>query len=399
MAYDKYVWLVPLSSTGVPVSAESALTSPTTLACYRLLVDTISTLPIHIYERLAEGGKARAVHPAEKLLNGFTAPWEHNETFRKKVTGDAILHADGLAVAIKVQSGSRRGETLEIHRLDPRAVRIEYDRATGEPRYTVTLADGTKEYAWQDVIHLPGIFNGSTTCSKSIVDLAREAIGIDIVMAQHQAKLFANGARPAGILKIPGKLSEIAVDRIRESWNSQHQGSENSGKTAILEGGVEFEPISLNSTDAQFLELRKLAIEDIARAFGVPSILVGSLDRATWKNAEELSRQFLTYCLKPWLNAWQAALERALLTPAERDSLFIEFVVDDIVRADLASRFNAYFQAVGGPWMLANEARAADNQAPVEGGDVLRTPLNTAPAASTPTQQDQNENSDTAAAA
>lgn len=386
MTYDQYVWLVPLSSTGVAVSAETALTSPTTLACYRLLVDIVSTLPVHVYQRLPDGGKKRAEHSVERLLAGFCSPWEHSETLRKKVTGDAILRGDGLAVAVKV-----RGETREIHRLDPSAIKIECDRATGEPKYTATLADGgTKEYSWRDIIHVPGIFNGGHS-SKSIIDLAREAIGVDITMSQHQAKLFANGARPAGLLKVPGKLTDIAVGKIRDSWNSQHQGSENAGKTAILEGGVEFQPISLNSTDAQFLELRKLAIEDIARAFGVPSILVGSLDRATWKNAEELSRQFLTYCLRPWLNAWQAALERALLTPKERESLFIEFNADDIVRADLAARFDAFSKAVGGPWMLANEARAADNQAPVEGGDVLRTPLNTAPAASTPAK-DPNEN-------
>lgn len=390
MQYADYMWLVPLSSTGVAVSAETALTSPTTLACFRLLTDVISTLPLHLYQRLPEGGKKRAEHPVEKLLAGFTAPWESSESFRKKVTSDAILRADGLAVAIKV-----RGETREIHRLDPSAVKIECDRATGEPKYTATLADGgTKEYRWQDIVHLPGIFTGGPH-SKSIIDLAREAIGIDIVMAQHQAKLFANGARPAGLLKVPGKLTEPAVNRIRESWNSQHQGSDNSGKTAILEGGVEFEPISLNSTDAQFLELRKLAIEDIARAFGVPSILIGSLDRATWKNAEELSRQFLTYTLRPWLNAWQAALERALLTAKERDSLFIEFTTDDLVRADLAARFDAFFKSVGGPWLTANEARAADNHAPVDGGDVLRTPLNTAPA--TTPKKDLNED-DVAAA-
>ncbi|PBB85725.1 phage portal protein [Mesorhizobium sp. WSM3876] len=379
MTYESYIWLVPMSSTGVSVSHETALTSPTTLACYRLLVDTISTLPIHVYERLADGGKKRADHPVETLLSGFVAPWEHNEVFRKKLTSDAILRADGVAVAIKV-----RGQVREIHRLDPGAVRIECDRATGEPKYTATLADGgTMEFRWQDIIHLPAIFTGGPH-SKSIIDLAREAIATDIIMSQHQAKLFANGARPAGLLKVPGKLTEIAVNRIRDSWNSQHQGSENGGKTAILEGGVEFEPISLNSTDSQFLELRKLAIEEIARAFGIPSVLVGSLDRATWRNAEELSRQFLTYCLRPWLNAWQSALERALLSQKDRETLFIEFVTDDLVRADLQARFAAFAQAVGAPWMTPNEARAADNQAPVDGGDVLRMPLNTAPANSNP---------------
>lgn len=385
LTYDQYVWMIPTSSTGVAVGPETALRSPVSLACFRLLVDSISSIPIHVYERTADGGKKRATdHPAEKLLSGFSAPWESSETLRRKLTGDAILRGDGVAVATKV-----RDEVREIHRLDPGAVRIECS-PSGEPRYTVTMAGGgTREYGWREIVHIPAVFNGGHS-SKAIIDLCREAIGLDITMAQYQAKLFANGAKPGGYLKAPaGKqpLSAVAVERLRNDWNNQHQGVENAGGTAILEGGYEFEQLSLSAVDAQFLELRRLAIEDITRGYGVPPVLVGVLDRAVWRNVEQLAQAWLTFGLRPWLNTWQSALERVLLTPKERETLFIEFLVDDLVRADVAARSESYFRAVGGPWLTPDEVRAADNLPPIAGGSTLRAPLNTAPATSKPKEE------------
>src|SRR5690606_40354779 len=100
----------------------------------------------------------------------------------------------------------------------------------------------------------------------------------------------------------------------------------------ILEDGTEFEPIQFSSTDAQFLELRRFVIEEIARAFRVPPTLLGDLQRATWRNSEEMGRQFLQLCLLPWLEVWQGALTRTLLRPEEREEYFLEFVVDDLLR-------------------------------------------------------------------
>ena len=103
----------------------------------------------------------------------------------------------------------------------------------------------------------------------------------------------------------------------------------------------------------------------------MPGTLIGDLERATWRNVEELARQFLQFTLLPWLEVWQAAFTRTLLKPEERGDFFLEFVVDDLLRADLAARFAAYRNAVGGAWLTPNEARRLDNRPPVEGGDTL----------------------------
>jgi HK97 family phage portal protein len=139
----------------------------------------------------------------------------------------------------------------------------------------------------------------------------------------------------------------------------------------ILEDGMDFAQIAFSSVDLQFLELRRFAVQEIARVLRVPLTLVGDFDRAVWRNVEELARQFVTTTLMPWAEIWQAGLERILLTPDERRSHFIEPVFDDMLRGDIAARFTAYRQAGGGAWLTRNEIRALDNRPPVPGADDL----------------------------
>jgi HK97 family phage portal protein len=148
----------------------------------------------------------------------------------------------------------------------------------------------------------------------------------------------------------------------------------------LLEDGCEFEPLTFSSVDLQMLELRKFQVAEIARALRIPLHLLGDWERATWSNAETAGRQFLSFTLLPWLELWQQAIQRALLTPAERSTYYTEFVVDDLVRADIAARFEGYAKAAGNGILTTNEIRAMENRPPLPGGDDLRVPMNTEPA-------------------
>ena len=247
---------------------------------------------------------------------------------------------------------------------------VTRDTAGPEPRFCCRENGVDRVLDWRDVLFLPtpGSIGGRVVC---LVHLAREAIALDLVMAEHQARLFSNGAHPSGVLKYGKTLGPEVAKRLRESFQASQAGGANSGKTLVLEDGMAFEPLQFSSTDSQFMELRRLVTQEIARAFKVPGTLIGDLDRATWRNVEELMRQFVQTCLMPWAEIWQAALERVLLTPEERREYFIEAVFDDLLRGDLAGRFAAYRQATGGAWLTPNEVRALDNRPPVDGGDEL----------------------------
>lgn len=352
------------TAAGVSVTAETALQSPTTLAACRAIAEGMGALPFHLYRRGADGARERATdHPAARLLAGDWCPWAGGVETRTTLQLDALLHGSAFAIVVRTGTVPR-----ELHRIDPRTVSV--DTTGAEPRFKVATNGVNRFVDHRDMLRIPT--PGSTIDrSLCLIQLAREAIAVDLVMARHQARLFGNGARPAGVLKYGKTLSDEVLKRLRNSFAASHAGGENSGRTLILEDGISFDPLQFSSVDSQFLELRRLAGQEIGRVFRVPGTLLGDLERATWRNVPELMRQFVQTCLMPWAEVWQSGLERALLTPAERAEYFVEAVFDDLIRGDLPSRFTAYRQATGGAWLTPNEVRALDNRPPIDGGDQL----------------------------
>jgi HK97 family phage portal protein len=318
-----------------------------------------------------------------KLVQGRPNPWTSSFEFRRALTIDAIQKGGGFAVAVRVG-----GKPRELHRIDPDRVTIETDQETGEPRYRISGSrDGGRIVPWGDVLHVPGI--DGTERKTGLPSLLNDAIATDIAMGRHQRSLFENGARPSGYLMPKRQLNKQALDNAISAFELQHSGPDKSGGTMVSPEEFTFEQLTFSSVDAEFSSCRRMAVEDVARGMGCPLPLVGSLDRATWKNVEELNRTFLTFGLMPWLLAWQGALARALLTREEQEAMYFEFVVDGVVKADIRSRYEAFYRATGGAaWLTPNEARGLENRPNIGGGDELRIPLNTAPA-SEPAQVEQ----------
>ena len=296
------------TAAGLAVGPETALRSPTTLACVRAISEAIGSLPFHLFRRGPDGSRERdSSHPAATILAGDWAPWCGGVEARTALQLDALLHGYGAALVVRTGSTPR-----ELHRLDPRDV--VRDLSGSEPVFRVRSNGIESPHDWRQVLFLPTPGSAGNRVI-SLLALAREAIGLDLVMAEHQARLFANGARPGGVLKYGKPLGPEVAKRLRESFNAAQAGSTNGGRTLVLEDGMTFDALQFSSTDSQFLELRRLAGQEIARAFKVPGTLIGDLERATWRNVEELGRVFVQSCLLPWAEIWTAALERVLLTP------------------------------------------------------------------------------------
>eukprot|EP01035_Chromulina_nebulosa_P003414 gene3414-4652_t len=214
------------------------------------------------------------------------------------------MYGGGFARVIRVD-GNR---PYELHRLDPNKVAVLTDTITGAPVYRVSEDRGQTDYPHTEILHLSA-FGGT-----SPITLGKEAIGIAAILEQHMARLFGSGARPHGMIHnekaVPGNENgEKAIANIRKAWRNSF-GAGNSAEPLILENGWQYQQLSLNSTDAQFLQHRLEQINEIARLFGVPPHMLYQLDRATWGNAEEMSRSFLQLCLRPWLDRWQDAYNR-----------------------------------------------------------------------------------------
>ncbi|PTR14964.1 HK97 family phage portal protein [Cereibacter azotoformans] len=361
------------SAAGVTVTPETALRCPTVYASVKVLAESVAQLPLHLYRRTADGGKERASdHPLAEILHDQANDWTSAAEFRQFMQTQVLLH--GNAFAFINRAG---GRITELIPLPSSAVEVLTDAVTMEPSYRVTASDGTqRDYARTEILHLRTL-GTSPNVGLSPIMQAREAIGLASAMELHAAKLFAQGARPSGVFKYSKVLGPETLRKLRDSFNAAHAGGENSGRTLILEDGMDFVPVSFSSVDLQFLELRRHQVAEIARVFRIPLHLLQELERTTHSNAEHMGQQFLTLTLLPWLKLWEGAIRRALLTPEERAVYHAEFLADDIARADLAARFEAYAKAVTNGLLSPNEIRAAENRAPYAGGDQFRLPLNT----------------------
>ncbi|SIQ98901.1 phage portal protein, HK97 family [Rhizobium sp. RU35A] len=361
--------LAPPTSSVVNISPQVALQSPTTLAAVRAISETVGMLPIAIRRDTGEGWQRDRSHPASRVLNQFANPWTAATDLRTALTLDALLHGHGFARVIRVN-----GEVRELQRLLPSAVAVEYaDIYSDEPTYVVSTANGQIRLSWQDVLHIatPG---SARDRKMALIHLAREAIALDIVMAQHQAKTFKSGGLPRVILSpasddAGGKQGPEIIKKSLKFLREQL--SDNSSDPIILPSAFKESITSFGLADMQFLELRRLVIEDIARALRVPATVVGDLSKGTFNNTEQMGRQFLQLCLLPWLEVWEGAITRALIRPEERDTVEAEFIVRDLLRGDFQGQATAYRQATGGSYMTANEARDLEGMPPHPDGDKL----------------------------
>jgi HK97 family phage portal protein len=362
------------TASGAAVTPETALRCPAVYASVKVIAESVAQLPLHLYRRTAGGAKERATdHPLAEILHDSANDWTSAFEFRLGMQTALLLHGNAYAYI-----GRSSNRIVELVQIPSSAVAVDVDSATQEPAYRVQTSDGgPKIYDRTEILHLRTL-GTSPHVGLSPILQAREAIGIAFAQEEHAARLFSSGARPAGVIKHPKSIGPEVLKRLRESFQRLYAGGENSGRTLILEDGCEFQPLTFSSVDIQFLELRRHQVAEIARVFRVPLHMLQDLERTTHANAESLGQQFLSLTLMPWLKLWEQAIRRSLFTSEELASgLYTEFLTDDLARADLAARFDAYSKAVTNGLLSPNEVRAAENRSPYPGGDQFRLPLNT----------------------
>jgi len=88
-----------------------------------------------------------------------------------------------------------------------------------------------------------------------------------------------------------------------------HVGAANAGRPMLLEGGLEWRPMSLSPSDMDFIEARHAASRDIALAFGVPPMLLGIPGDNTYSNYREANLAFWRQTALPLAQKAARAIE------------------------------------------------------------------------------------------
>lgn len=371
-----YQSLGNISTSGTRVSPESAMQLSAVYACIRVLSETLAQVPLILYRRTPDGGKERAVdHPLYPLLKLQPNRWQTSFEWREMMEGHLALRGNAYSEIIY----ARNGAVEELIPINPDRVRMELLPEIDSFRWIVKNEDGRERVVLKNsMMHLMGLSSDGLMGLNPIA-VERENIGEALGSQQYGSTFYANGAAmPGWIEKQNVFKDDDARAKFRSSWQASQTGN-NKHKTPVLENGMKYHQLGITHTDQQYLEMRRFKIEDIARMFRVPAVLLQHEGKTqTYGSAEQFFLAFVKFTMAPWFVRWEQAITRDLIV--NDDVYFAEFMVDGLLRGDTAARKEMYHSGITDGWLTRNEVRQSENRNPLEGLDEPLFPLNLGPA-------------------
>lgn len=373
--------LLKITGTGANVSEQNSLGVTALWRALKILGEGIASLEVEVFREDADGNKTKLpTHPVARLLREPSPLYTDFQFFELQTVLAAFR---GNCFAIINRDG--RGRARSLRYVHPSSVRV--DVVGEEILYQMTLpSQMTVERFGRDVLHVANMalkrdFEG--VLGLDLLDVHRTALSNAIGVGKYSETFVNNGISVAGALTHETKsLSKEKREETSRQVKEKFSGPEASGSVMVLDEGWKFEPINLRPEDSMFLNSGKLSVEDISRMTGVPMHLLSSLDRATFSNIEQQSREYVTYTLLPWAQRWEAEMNRKLFTESERFSpdgsrTYCKFNLEPLMRGDTEAQ-SKFIQ------VLMQYAIASPNEIrkryldwnSVEGGDERLTPAN-----------------------
>lgn len=369
-------WYEPFAGwqndSGVRVTGYTALGNCHVWKALNVLASDFGQLPVKLYRK--QGGKSIEVEgtPEINCLRVEPNAWTVPSVYKETSMWVAALWGNSLTWIYRPNPRS-----MQLISLRPDRVTVQIDdEIRGDFYYVYTLENGTKiPLDREEVLHIPGL-SANGIWGLSLLDVAKNVIGGGLALEKHVNTSFANGARPGGVLKHPGKISLEAQSNLRNQWNAIHQGAANAHKVAILQEGMDFQAIATSMESAQVEALRRLDREFVAELFNLPLFKLNSLEHsATRSNLEQQNQEYVQGSLMRWIVRHTEEWGRKLLSPEQRkQGYYYRVITEALLRGDTQTRYAAYGVAIQNRIMNPNEAREKEDMEPYDGGDEYGNP-------------------------
>jgi HK97 family phage portal protein len=376
------------TQSATPVTVDSALSLSAVWACTRMISEAIGALPIRIWDVDPKTGvkTPNTTHPLYALFNGKMNRWQTRQEFFETYTFQLVLMGNAYAA---IQRNGKKivgliplmSEQMEVS-LDDSGTRLfRYSESTSQKFYA-------EETIWHSKLF------GNAIIGLSPLGYARNSIGIGQAAEKSVTKIYQNGGKPSGILTIDKVLTDVQRAAIKANFSELAEG--NNDRLFVLEAGMKYEQVSLSPQDIELLASRRFQIEDIARFFGVPSVLINDTAAGTtWGSGiQQIVQGFYKLNLKPFLERYEASMKCWLLTPEERLTMDIEFDFNSLLQPELKDRITSGKEAVQGGLYTPNEWRMTEGMQPKDGGDKLLVQQQMIPIDKAGTMQAQQNNAD-----
>jgi len=339
-------------------------------AVYRavsLIADTISTLPIDVY--ITRDGSKNTFRPKPQWLIQPDIAFPKEAFYNQLIVSMLI---DGNAF-VRLFS-NRQGQIINMMVLNPTQVEV---KRNADGRLGFMVEGEERQLSQDEVLYIPDVIQPGAVRGLSRVKMMREDFGLAIALRNFSATVFGTGTTMNGIIEFPGNLTGDQAKDLADAFDARHRGWRKGHKTGVLSGGAQFKPTQFDPEKSQAIEARRLAVEDVARAFGVPNHLMGIPGTTSYASVEESNRQFISSTLRPLATKIETALTSLMPRYAGGETAYVRFTFEALLRADLQTRAAAYSTGLQSGWLSVNDVRKWEDLRSVddEAADTPRVPL------------------------
>lgn len=359
------------TQSGERITPKKAVTVPIIWTCIKILSESVGGLPAPLYVEQT-GRKAKGDGALERrVLRLLRKPNPHMTrlTFLKT----AVVNMGLVGNSYNLIERNAQGEWIGLTPLPWDGVEI--DTETADLLYWVTLNGQRFPVSPENMLHFK-LFSADGICGLSPVEFQAESMGLAKAGQNWSARFMRKGGFTGGYVIYEQFLTKEQQEQVLAKFPDVRQGdAADIGKMAILQGNPKIVPAGLSQKDSQFIESQQFQEEALAGIWGVPLWLANRASKTSimGSNLEQQKSGFVTFGLKPYIDAIEDEFNDKLLSKL---GLFVEFVVEGLLRADSSARAQYYQAALGGSngsgWMSVNEVRRKENMEPLVGEEYDR---------------------------
>lgn len=328
------------------VTRQQALSVPAVASALFLISGIIAGIPVRMYKR--EGNTIAEILDDEriKLLNIETNSILGAYETKQAMINDLIMEG---ACYCYIGKNGNSAESLQYL-----------------PKHRVSLLDNGKLIDRQIYYLVDGnyydnfnIMSAVRNCSDGVHGRGLLDDNAMHISSMYNALVYENGVISKGVrkgfLKSEGRLTVKALEALKKAWRYM-TSKLGTSDVIVLNKGITFESADSTAVENQLNESKQTNADLIYKIFGFTD--------KTFTD-EKAFNIFVKTTIMPIVNCFIEAINRSLLLETEKGSYYFSLDMNDLLKADMLTRFNAYKTALESNWINVDEIRKREDLSPM----------------------------------
>ena len=369
-ADDRLAGLAPDTGGGWarPEYGRYMATSPSVYAAIKLRADALTRPPLRVYRTGESGGRRTPVemsHPAARLLDRVN-PW-HTRADLWRATETHLCLWGAAFWAIERDADGQP----ELWPLRPDRVAVIPDRQRYVRGFVYRGVAEPVAYTPDEIVWLRYFNPLEELAGLSPLAPARLSADMGHEGLRFNRHLLRNSARPDFLLLTNEEMNETELEEFYTRWEMRYRGSANANRPAVASEVRDVKTLGLSHRDIDFIQGLRWSLEEVSRTYGVPKLLLGDFERATYANVQASERMFWRNTIVPEVKFLEEQLNRMLLPRLGYPQLSVEFDLSTIeaLQEDENNRVQRESALLDRGVLTINEVRRERNLPEVPWGD------------------------------